>query len=116
MNKWKKIRLELGQTEGFPSGSVSRGYLIQLPLDGKGRIDRVELALKPHRATVQRYWSTEPDQSGVVVPVEGGFGMRCIGSSTRKLLLSGQIVRSGEQLSVVETDGAVVPFLIASIR
>jgi hypothetical protein len=116
MEKWKKIRLELGQTVGFPTGSVSRGYLIHLPLDENGRVDAAALALKPHRATVQRYWSTEADESGIVVPDGDGCTMRCNGTTERKLLLNGQPIRLGEQLSVVEPDGAILPFNVASIR
>lgn len=116
MNVWKKIRLELGSTSAFPSGSVSRGYLIQLPLDEEDRIDGTALALKPHQATVRRYWSTEPDESGFIVPVEGGLTMRCGGSPDRGLLLDGRPIRLGEQVSILEPDGGVLPFRVAGIR
>jgi len=116
MNHWKKIRLELGRTKGFPSGSVSRGYLVELPLDGEGRVDETALALKPHRATVRRYWSTEPDEAGTVVPGEGGLTMRCNGGPDRALLLGGQPVRLGDQVSVLDPGCGVLPFRIASIR
>ena len=116
MDKWKKIRLELARTASFPSGSVSRGYLIQLPLDPEGRIDDELLALKPHQATVRRYWSTEPDEAGNVVPIESGWALRCIGGPDRMLLLGGHPIRLGEQVSVLEPDGGVLPFYVASIR
>jgi hypothetical protein len=116
MEKWKKIRLELARTTGFPNGSVSRGYLIQLPLDSEGRIDSGVFGLKPHHATVRRYWSTEPDESGLVVPNENGWTMRCNGGPDRMLLLGGQSIRLGEQVSVLEPDGGVLPFTVASIR
>lgn len=115
MNVWKKIRLELGSTSAFPSGSVSRGYLIELPLDEDDRIDETALSLKPHRATVHRYWSTEPDESGFIIPVEGGWTMRCSGGPDRALLLGGQPIRLGEQVSILEPDGAL-PFRVAGIR
>lgn len=116
MNLWKKIRLELGRTNGFPSGSVSRGYLVQLPLDDEDRIDEAALALNPHRATVRRYWSTDPDESGFIVPVEGGWKMRCNAGRERALLLGGKPIRLGEQISVLEADGVVLPFRVAGIR
>lgn len=116
MNLWKKIRLELGRTSRFPSGSVSRGYLVQLPLDDEDRIDQAALSLKPHRATVRRYWSTDPDESGFIVPVEDGWKMRCNGSPDRALLLGCQPIRLGEQISVLEADGAILPFRVAGIR
>ena len=116
MDKWKKIRLELARTRGFPSGSVSRGFLIQVPLDRDGRIDGQKLAGKPHQATVSRYWSSEPDESGLVVPLESGWAFRCNGGPDRRLLLGGQPIRLGEQIAVIEPDGAVLPFTVASIR
>lgn len=116
MDKWKKIRLELARTAGFPSGSVSRGYLIQLPLDGEGRIDGEMLALKPHRATVRRYWSTEPDEAGNVVPIESGWAFLCNGGGDRTLVLGAQAIRLGEQVAVREPGGHMLPFTVASIR
>lgn len=116
MDMWKKIRLELARTAGFPSGSVSRGYLIQLPLDGEGRIDEAMLESKPYQATVRRYWSTEPDESGNVVPLQGGWALRCDDGPDRMLLLGGHPIRLGEQVSILDADGGVLPFTIASVR
>lgn len=116
MQNWSKIRLELGRTPAFPAGSVSRGYLVQLPLDSAGRIDKAALVLKPHRATVRRYWSTDPDESGTVVPTEGGWVMHCGDGHDRRLLLDGQPIQLGEQVLVLERDGSSLPFRVASIR
>ena len=115
MEAWKKIRLELARTSAFPTGSVSRGYLIRLPLDCYGHVDATMIASKPHRATVLRYWSTEPDESGTVVPLDGGWALRCDSSPDRMLLLGGQPIRLGEQVSVLDREGEVLPFTIASI-
>jgi len=112
---WKKIRLELGRTSAFPSGSVSRGYLVQLPLDEKGRLDGAAFALKPHRATVRRYWSTEPDESGLIVQVEGGWAMRCNRGPDRQILLGDQPIRLGQEVSVIDPDRGTLPFVIASV-
>lgn len=116
MGNWRKIRLELARTSAFPTGSVSRGYLILLPLDGEGRVDSKALAARPDRASVQRYWSTEPDESGTVERVEGGLALRCNGDGERTLLLDGMPFRLGEQISVVEVGGETLPFTVASIR
>ena len=116
MTNWKRIRLELGQTKDFPTGSVGRGYLVQLPVDSEGRIDEAALALKPHRATVKRYWSTEPDEGGVVVAARDRLTMRCNGGGERAVLLDGLRIRLGEQITVLEPDGGALPFRIASIR
>ena len=115
MDRWKKIQLELARTSAFPNGSVSRGYLLELPLDAHGRVDRTALALRPHRATVRRYWSTEPDEVGLVVATGEAWAMRCTGSPDRTLVLR-RPLEAGEQLFVVDPDGAALPFTIASIR
>ena len=116
MGNWRKIRLELAQTSAFPTGSVSRGYLILLPLDGEGHVDSQALAARPHRASVQRYWSNEPDESGSIETVAGGLELRCNGDGKRTLLLDGMPFRLGEQISLIEIGGETLPFTVASIR
>ena len=116
MDQWKKIRLELARTRDFPAGSVSRGFLISLPLDRDGHIDDEALSIKPHRATVRRYWSNEAEESGNVIPLAGGWALRCNGGPDRMLLLGGHSIRLGEQVSVLDGDGAVLPFTVASIH
>src|SRR5690349_8889466 len=59
---WRSIRLELASTGEFPGGSVSRTFLVNLPLDDHDAVDRAALARNPRRATVRRHWSTEPDE------------------------------------------------------
>ncbi len=115
MISWKSIRLELGSTDQFPGGSVSRGYLIRLPLDEEGMVDRNAFRHHPHRAKVRRYWSNEPDEAGEVVEKDGHWALRCNGDPSRMLQLDGRAVRLGEQLSVVEADGTVLNFDVASV-
>lgn len=116
MNNWKTIRLELDRTGEFPAGSVSRGYLIQLPLNDEDLVDENAFALNPHRAIVRRYWSTEPDEAGLVLPVDGEWAMRCNDTADRRLELDGRPIRLGQQVSVIEPTGATLPFRVASIR
>ena len=116
MPNWKDIRLELARTAEFPAGSVSRGYLIRLPLDDSDLIDPVALERSPHRATVRRYWSTEPDEAGLVHKGDGGWAMRCNGMPDRLLLVDDRPIRLGQKVSVVEPGGDLLPFTIASIR
>ena len=116
MGNWKDIRLELARTNEFPAGSVSRGYLIRLPLNDHDAVDQAAFQNRPHRAKVRRYWSTEPDESGHVVDVEGGWVMRCNNKPDRILEFGGHPVRVGQQVSIVELDGTVLPFKIAGIR
>ncbi|HSQ98568.1 MAG TPA: hypothetical protein VLM36_01480 [Sphingomicrobium sp.] len=115
MASWKSIRLELGSSDEFPGGSVSRGYLIRLPLDDQGMVDRTAFRHHPHRAKVRRYWSTEPDEAGEVIEKEGSWALRCDGDPNRILQLYGQPLRVGDQLSVIERDGTVLTFEVASI-
>lgn len=116
MKNWKNIRLELGSTTDFPRGSVSRGYLIRLPLGDSDAVDEAGFDLSPHWATVRRYWSTEPDESGFVIRDGDRWAMRCNGTVDRRLELDGRPIRLGQQISVVEANGATLPFRVASIR
>ena len=115
MSNWKNIRLELGRTSDFPGGSVSRAYLLRLPLDDNDLVDEQALQRSPHRATVRRYWSTEPDESGLVVRIDDGWAMDCNGSPVRTLGLDGRPIRLGEQIAVADLSGTL-PFRIAGIR
>jgi hypothetical protein len=116
MTNWKNIRLELARTDEFPAGSVSRGYLVWLPLDDEDFIDRAAFHRSPHRASVRRFWSTEPDESGLVHEADGAWAMRCNGSADRMLLLEKHPIRLGQLVAVLETAGEKLPFRVASIR
>ena len=112
---WRSVRLELDSTCDFPAGSVSRAYLLRLPLDDFDMVDPKALARYPSRATVRRHWSTEPDENGLVVKGGEHWSIRSNGKD-RRLCLDLQPVRLGGRMSVVETDGTVLPFKIASVR
>ena len=112
---WKSIRLELGRTGEFPAGSVSRAYLLRLPLDDEDRIDADAFDRDPDKATVRRHWAAEPDQRGHVVRDGGEWQMRCDGQ-TRSVQFDGRPVRLGEQLCISDGDGITLPFRISSIR
>ena len=116
MNNWKRIRLELAQSPEFPTGSVSRAYLIQLPLDDDDLLDEGELSKTPHLATVRRHWATDPDEAGLVQKIENAWAMTCNGTPARMLRLDGRPIRLGQQVSVVEADGAALEFRITGIR
>lgn len=113
---WRSIRLELASTGQFPAGSVSRAYLIRLPLDDEDILDEAAMAANPARATVQRHWATEPDEHGTIVPSRGDWAMRCASTPDRVLQLGKTPLRLGQTLSVMDPDGSVLPFRIASIR
>jgi hypothetical protein len=112
---WKSIRLELGSTEQFPSGSVSRAYLISLPLDEEDMIDGLAFDRAPHRATFRRHWSADPDESGHLTREGADWVLKCDGKC-RTLGFGSRPVRLGQQISLVEATGEVLPLRIASIR
>jgi len=110
---WNTIRLELARTRDFPAGSVSRGYLIRVPLNDIGSIDEASLVEAPHKATVRRFWSTEPDESGRVVRANGQWALRCNGHPDR--LLSAPSFKIGNEVDVFDTNGMPMQFRVASI-
>ncbi len=111
---WTTIRLELAASEGFPAGSVSRGYVLRVPLKEDGSIDADRLADTPNRATVCRFWSTEPDERGRVVRADGHWALRCNGAPDR--LLPTPRFRTGETVAVTEPGGVSLPFRVANVR
>ncbi|GAA3893035.1 hypothetical protein GCM10022276_10300 [Sphingomonas limnosediminicola] len=113
---WRSIRLELGSTEEFPAGSVSRVYLIRLPLDDRDTVDERAFRDSPAHATVRRHWSTEPDKRGVVVQSGCNWTLQCNGDPGRALCLDGKPIRLGQAITVIEPDGTRLPFKVASVR
>src|SRR5947209_5045930 len=84
---WKSIRLELGSTGEFPRGSVSRAYLIRVPLDEFDVVDRAALTRSSAKAIVRRHWSTDRDQRGTLVSSGSDWTIRCDGGCDRLLHL-----------------------------
>lgn len=116
MNAWKSVRIELDRTHDFPTGSVSRAFLLRVPLDDQGRIDEAVFQSNPQRATIRRHWSNEPDESGHLEQLDGGWVMRSDGKADRLLRLLGSTLRLGEQIFVADSSGKTLPFRIASVR
>ena len=116
MSNWKNIRLELARSPEFPTGSVSRAYLLRLPLDDNDLVDEGAFLKSPPLATIRRHWSSDPDEIGLVEKADGAWAMRCNGTPARMLRLDGRRIRLGQEVTVIEPDGAVLPFWIASIR
>jgi hypothetical protein len=112
---WKSIRLELSSTRDFPAGSVARAYLLRLPLDGEDRVDADAFKRSPSRAIARRHWSAEPDEQGMLVRDGHDWAIRS--SSNRRLLrLDAQRMHVGAEVSIVDMNGTVLPFRVASIR
>lgn len=70
---WKTIRLELDASDDFPQGSVSRAFLLRLPVTNGGDIDDSAFQREPRRATVRRHWPNEPDRSGPLERCRQGY-------------------------------------------
>lgn len=114
---WKTIRLELGCTAGFPKGSASRAYLLQVPFDTSGSIDKNAMRRDPALATVRRFWPSEPDAYGRIETCDGDWLFRYPHESGDTVFhLGPNPLRMHEQVMVREPDGTEWPFRIASIR
>lgn len=113
---WKSIRLELASTGDYPAGSVSRVYLIRLPLDDHDTVDSAAFFETPAKATVRRHWPAEPDERGLLVQSGSDWTMCCNHEERRLLRLNGTPLRLGHHVSVVEPDGTTLPFKVASVR
>lgn len=114
---WNTIRLELAATREFPAGSAGRAFLLRLPLREDGSIDEAEVAHRPSRATVRRFWASEPDTSGRIVRCRGGWECRC-GQRDNEgpvFRLPSQSFRLGEQIIMMDPCGCELPFRIANI-
>ena len=116
MSSWKNIRLEVAPGPEFPKGSVSRAFLIRLPLHDNACVDGDALRASPHMATARRYWSNEADEAGLVQMADDTLLIRSGATSVRTLKLDGQAFHPGCQLHLVEPDGATVEFRVASVR
>ena len=115
---WKIIRLELASSGDFPRGSVGRSYLIRLPLTNGGAIDDAQLGLEPDRATVRRFWASEPDRTGqfmrdptgyAIKDESGGLGL------TRFVQFLDDAIHLGGQVMMTEPDGSEMSFRVAAV-
>ena len=113
---WKIIRLELGRTDEFPAGSVSRGYFVRVPLTDDGSVDEAAIERAPDKAIVRRFWSAEPEQTGRIVRNDSYWALRCEGKPDLLFPLRMPLRAVGEEVTGVADDGRLLPFRISSIR
>lgn len=113
---WMSVRLELASSPGFPRGSASRAFLLRLPLDEHGMIDGAAVRGAPAKATVRRFWASEPDMAGKVVKQNGGWALQCgrRGASSTYLLRNDPLLVD-EILSIEADDKTAMPFRVISI-
>jgi hypothetical protein len=115
---WKTIRLELGASDGFPRGSAGRAFLLYVPIGVDGRIDRGALEHDPGRATVCRFWPSEPDSFGIIEPSDDLWALQC-GRGPRHeatYLLDATPLRPNHSVQVRAPDGTKLAFRVANIR
>lgn len=116
VKNWRTIRLELAWAPEFPNGSVSRAFLLRLPLDDNDLVDEPALKRAPQLGTVRRHWSNSPDEKGFLQKVDGHLVLDCEGTEARMLRLDGHPIRLGQELPITEPDGNQMIFRISSIR
>ncbi len=116
---WKSIRLELDQTPDHPRGSAGRFYLLRVPLDRNGNIITRELLKAPGDATVRRYWPSERDIVGYLVPEQGGWALSFDGSCTDPgpcaFHLAATPLTLGGNVTITQPNGRCLPFRVAQI-
>lgn len=116
---WNNIRLELAHSSQFPKGSPHRCYLLHLPLEAGGLISEKMVHASPRRATVRRFWPSQPDLRGYVIKEPRGWAFaydpredddeRVFGLSTHSIHL-------GECFTVTEPDGERLPFVVTNVQ
>jgi hypothetical protein len=114
---WKKIRLELARTPDFPGGSVGRAFLLSLPLQDDGSVDWDEVSAQPSRATVQRFWASEPDRRGRLSRSDDGWLLKENADGRAPTFrMPPQQLTAGQQIAVIGADGRSLPFQVVSIK
>ena len=113
---WKAIRLELASTSQFPGGSVSRAFLLRLPVQQDGSIDEAEIARHPALATVRRFWASEPDRVGRISHANGSLAFSYGLDGRPACTLPSRSMRVGEQVLVGTHDYGELPFRVVSMK
>lgn len=114
---WKIIRLELARTPGFPHGSAAHAYVLRLPIDHNGLLEKAALRHPDQRPTVLRFWPGEADREGVIIPRGHDWVFSYApGESDDEALfhLENHPVAEGQYLTITEADGERLPFRIVS--
>ncbi len=115
----KRIRLELGRTPEFPTGSSSHGYEFVAPLTDDGFLAPEAWKALRDKCTVTRFWAGEPEQQGYLRHVGKGwrFDYR---PDTREddepfFKLDQHALVPDNYVSVTETDGVQRPFRVVLV-
>lgn len=114
---WKTVRLELASTTSHPHGSAGRAFLLHVPITSDGHIDHAALDRHPSRATVRRFWASEPDCFGFVEPVDGRWALRFARAAGEMstFLLDARPLKPDGHVTIRHPEGTELPFRIASM-
>ena len=114
---WKNIRLELARTGGLPNGSVSRCYLLRLPVDEGGRIDHATVGEDPLFAIVRRFWPSSPDLRGHVVRAGRGLAFFFHRADDAPLLRHQPGLEFGnDEILLIEPDGSLSIYGVTEVN
>lgn len=118
----RRVRLELARDPDFPAGSRERGYDFIAPINEKGQIVHSAWEQLKDRCRVRRFWGTEPDEVGHLVHSPGGewrFHYDIRGDERHDeagYRFSRHSFLPGEYVSILEQDGVMRTFFVASVR
>lgn len=117
---WRKIRLELGRTAEFVTGSALRGYELIAPLDADGILDVAAWRDDRARAKVRRFWEGEPDAHGELIHTRHrswAFSYEPGEDDDTPLFrLEKHRLVPGEYVSIREEDGETLPFKVIAVQ
>ncbi len=118
----RRVRLELARDPDFPAGSRERGYDFIAPLDESGHIVHEAWEELKDRCRVRRFWPGQADEVGHVVRRPSGqwsFHYDIHGDAARDesgFRFSSHAFNPGEYVSMLEQDGVLRTFFVASVR
>jgi hypothetical protein len=112
---WKAIRLELARTADFPQGSEADAYVLRLPIDDIGFINRSAMNHTVESQIVHRMWPGEPDRTRVVIARWADWA--CLYGNSHMddegiFRLEHHPIKPGEYLTMTETAGRHLPFKV----
>jgi hypothetical protein len=114
---WKTVRLGLARTAEFPEGSAAHAYVLRLPIDDDGFIERAAMKHPSESPMVHRMWPNELDQVGMVISQRAGWAFSYeVGDADDEGIfhLEHHPIRIGEYLTITEADGKRLPFKVVS--
>ena len=121
---FRKIRLELARSKGFPDGSAARGYEFVAPLDRTGHIDPSLWQKYREHCRVVRFWGDEEETGRLLHKPGGAEHARWIfdyDSSTEAddepgYRFGAHSFRQGEYVSVRDENDEMHTFRVVSVN